>query len=44
MSALAPKLKADIQAHGLKTFTPNVSELGKGGGFIRCTTLTIDNK
>lgn len=44
MSARAPKFKADIETHGLKTLTPNVSELGKGGGYIRCTTLTIDNK
>jgi len=43
MSARAPKLKAAIEAHGLKTITPEVSELGKGGGYIRCTTLTLDN-
>ena len=44
MSAHAPNFKADVEAHGLKTLTPNVGELGKGGGYIRCTTLTIDNK
>ncbi|HSX53050.1 MAG TPA: arginine deiminase-related protein [Patescibacteria group bacterium] len=43
MSARAPKLKAAIEAHGLKTITPEVNELGKGGGYIRCTTLTLDN-
>lgn len=43
MSARAPKLKADIIAHGFKTLTPEVTELGKGGGYIRCTTLTLDN-
>lgn len=43
MSAHAPKLKADIEALGLKTLTPEVTELGKGGGYIRCTTLTLDN-
>ena len=43
MSAFAPKLKADLEAHGLKILTPVVTELGKGGGFIRCTTLTLDN-
>jgi len=43
MSAHAPKLKAAIEAYGLKTLTPNVTELGKGGGYIRCTTLTLDN-
>lgn len=43
MSASAPQLQAAIEAHGLKTITPDVSELGKGGGYIRCTTLTLDN-
>lgn len=43
MSAFAPKLKADLEARGLKVLTPVVTELGKGGGFIRCTTLTLDN-
>lgn len=43
MSSRAPKLKAAIEAKGLKTITPNVTELGKGGGYIRCTTLTLDN-
>ncbi|MBA3758658.1 amidinotransferase [Candidatus Saccharibacteria bacterium] len=43
MSAHAPLLQAQIEAHGLKTITPEVSELGKGGGYIRCTTLTLDN-
>ena len=43
MSDHAPKLKAAIQAHGLTTITPHVTELIKGGGFIRCTTLTLDN-
>jgi N-dimethylarginine dimethylaminohydrolase len=42
MSAHAPKLKAAIEAKGLKTITPDVSELGKGGGYIRCSTLTLD--
>ena len=43
MSAHAPKLTADIQAAGLSVLTPEVVELGKGGGYIRCTTLTTDN-
>lgn len=41
MSAFAPKLKAELEKRGLKTITPVVSELGKGGGYIRCTTLTL---
>ncbi len=43
MSAHAPKFKAAVEAQGLKTITPEVIELGKGGGYIRCTTLTLDN-
>lgn len=44
MSAKAPLLAAQIEAHGLKTVTPEITELAKGGGYIRCTTLTLDNK
>lgn len=43
MSAHAPQLKAAIETQGLKTITPEVTELGKGGGYIRCTSLTLDN-
>ena len=43
MSAHAPALQAAIEAHGLKTLTSDISELAKGGGYIRCTTLTLDN-
>ena len=42
MSAHAPKLKASLEAQGLTVLTPEVSELAKGGGYIRCTTLTLD--
>lgn len=42
MSAHAPKLKASLESRGLKVLTPEVAELAKGGGYIRCTTLTID--
>jgi len=42
MSAHAPQLKAALEAYGLEIYTPEVSELAKGGGYIRCTTLTID--
>jgi N-dimethylarginine dimethylaminohydrolase len=44
MSAHAPKLRAEIEARGLRTITPEISELAKGGGYIRCTSLTLDNK
>ncbi|HEY2004315.1 MAG TPA: arginine deiminase-related protein [Candidatus Saccharimonadia bacterium] len=43
MSAHGPKLKAAIEARGLATLTPAIRELIKGGGYIRCTTLTLDN-
>lgn len=41
MSAKAPQLQAAIESYGLTTLTPPVNELAKGGGFIRCTTLTL---
>lgn len=41
MSARAPLFKAAVEAHGLKTITPEISELAKGGGYIRCTTLSL---
>jgi len=44
MSAFAPNLKAELEKRGLKTITPVVQELGKGGGYIRCTTLTLNNQ
>jgi N-dimethylarginine dimethylaminohydrolase len=43
MSAHAPKLQKAIEARGLNTITPEIQELHKGGGFIRCTTLTLNN-
>jgi N-dimethylarginine dimethylaminohydrolase len=42
MSGHAPKLKAAVEAKGLATITIETRELAKGGGFIRCTTLTLD--
>lgn len=42
MSANAPQLQKALEARGLKTITPEISELAKGGGYIRCTTLTLD--
>ncbi len=42
MSAHAPILQASLEGHGFKTLTPEVTELGKGGGYIRCTTLALD--
>jgi N-dimethylarginine dimethylaminohydrolase len=42
MSAHAPIFKAELESRGLTVLTPEVAELAKGGGYIRCTTLTID--
>ncbi len=44
MSAFAPHFKAELEKRGLKVITPVIKELGKGGGYIRCTTLTLDNQ
>ena len=43
MSAQAPNFKAAVEAYGLKTITPIINELAKGGGYIRCISLTLDN-
>lgn len=42
MSDKAPILKADIQENGLTVHTPKITELAKGGGYIRCTTLSFN--
>lgn len=44
MSAAAPRFRAAIEAKGLSVVTPAIRELVKGGGYIRCTTLTLDNE
>lgn len=41
MSSHAPLLASQLELHGFKIAHPNVTELQKGGGFIRCTTLTL---
>lgn len=41
MSANARKLKAELERRGFKVITPQITELAKGGGYIRCTTLTL---
>ena len=43
MSSHAPSLKNSLESRGLNVYTPEVTELLKGGGFIRCISLTIDN-
>jgi len=44
MSEHAPQLRSSIEARGLKVRTPHITELVKGGGYIRCTSLTLDNQ
>ncbi len=42
MGDQAPLLKAALEQRGLKTLTPRIYELSKGGGYIRCTSLSLD--
>ncbi len=41
MSDRAPKLKDELEQRGLTVMTPEVKELIRGGGFIRCVSLTL---
>lgn len=41
MSADAPELKSALESRGLRVHTPKMSELSKGGGYIRCVTLSL---
>ena len=41
MSDRAPMLKAELVRRGLKVITPSITELAKGGGFIRCISLSL---
>lgn len=38
----APHLTAALKSHGMTILTPHIQELSKGGGYIRCTTLSLD--
>jgi len=42
MSAHAPAFQAELESHDFSVVTPKIDELIKGGGYIRCTTLTLD--
>jgi N-dimethylarginine dimethylaminohydrolase len=44
MTCHAPNLKLALEGSGLKVVTLDIQELSKGGGFIRCVSLTLDNK
>ena len=41
MSAHAPEFARQLTARGLTLLQPEIHELVKGGGYIRCTTLTL---
>lgn len=41
MSALAPVFSHALRDHGLTVLSPEIKELAKGGGYIRCITLTL---
>lgn len=42
MSAAALELAETLKKRGFTVYTPSITELSKGGGYIRCTSLTID--
>ena len=41
MSNKAPKLRKELESRGFICLTPDVTELKKGGGYIRCVSLWI---
>ena len=41
MSSQAPNLANELRSIGIRVITPQIEELSKGGGYIRCTTLTL---
>ncbi len=43
MGSRATQFTLALRDHGFKVVTPEITELSKGGGYIRCTTLTLDN-
>ena len=42
MSNRAPQFQAELEKRGLICLTPDVTELKKGGGYIRCISLWLD--
>ena len=42
MSARAPKLRNEMERRGFRVLTPDVHEIARGGGFIRCVALTLN--
>ena len=44
MTRHAPIFRKELIARGFRVVMPDITELSKGGGYIRCTTLTLDNE
>jgi N-dimethylarginine dimethylaminohydrolase len=42
MSDKAPNLTSELEKHGLRVITPKITEIAKGGGYIRCMTLSLN--
>lgn len=42
MSAHAPELAQKLKDYGLKILSPEITELSKGGGYIRCVSLSLE--
>jgi N-dimethylarginine dimethylaminohydrolase len=42
MSDKAPDLTRNLEERGLKVITPQIIQIAKGGGYIRCMTLTLE--
>lgn len=42
MGDQAPDLANELKKRGLTVITPRIHELSKGGGYIRCTSLSLD--
>ena len=42
MSSNSPELTNELTKRGLKVLSPEITELVKGGGYIRCTTLSLN--
>lgn len=43
MSSGAPILQSRLENSGITVHTPKMQQISKGGGYIRCVTLTLDN-
>ncbi|MCR3719730.1 MULTISPECIES: hypothetical protein [Prauserella salsuginis group] len=44
MTRSAPRLAAELRSRGLHVVELSTTELAKGGGGVRCTALTLDQR